>query len=102
MTERPTGGESGPGTAPDVRDAGGDTPAGGPLKTAAEVAAARLAETAAEEPTTAPRTGEDLMAGGVAGVIRRHPAASLLIGLGVGLGVGWLVGRGKADAPTGA
>ena len=92
MTEPQPGRGTSPGTAPDVRDAAGGTPPGGPLKTAAEVAAARLAETAAEGRAVAPG------AGGVAGVIRRHPTASLLIGLGIGLGVGWLVGRGKAGA----
>ena len=81
MTEPQPGRGTSPGTAPE-----------GPLQTAAEVAAARLAETAAAGQAVAPG------AGGMAGVIRRHPTASLLIGLGVG----WLVGRGKAAAPTGA
>jgi hypothetical protein len=91
-----------PSTAPDSRDAAGGTQMEGPLKTAAEVAASRLAETAEEGRVTAPGAGGDVPVPGggritsdVAGVIRRHPAASMLIGLGMGLGIGLLVGRSR-------
>jgi hypothetical protein len=44
--------EASPSTTPDIRDAAGGTQTGEPLKTAAEVAAARLTETVEEERTT--------------------------------------------------
>jgi hypothetical protein len=92
--------EASPGTAPDLRDAAGGTQTGEPLKTAAEVAAARLAETAEAGRATAPGagggvpgTGGDRITGDVAGMVRRYPAAAVLVALGVGLGIGLLVGR---------
>ena len=93
MTERQPGGESGPGTGSDIGGASGGAPAEGLLRTAAEVAAARLAAET-EGQAVAPR------AGGVADMIRRHPSASVLIGLGVGLGVGWLADATAGSSPA--
>ena len=94
--------EASPGTAPDLRDAAGGTQMGEPLKTAAEVAAARLAETAEAGRVTAPGAGggAPVLGGGritgdVAGMVRRHPAASMLMALGIGFGIGLLVGRSQ-------
>ena len=57
--------EASPSTTPDIRDAAGGTQIGEPLKTAAEVAAARLTETVEEECTTAKaRTGTCQYRGG--------------------------------------
>lgn len=104
---QPRHGDS-PSPAPDSRDAEG-TQLGGPLKTAAEVAAARLAETAGEARAVAPGAGGDVpvpgggqITGDVAGVIRRYPAASMLMALGMGLGLGLLVGRRRGQAITAA
>jgi ElaB/YqjD/DUF883 family membrane-anchored ribosome-binding protein len=99
-----------PSTMPDLRDAAGGTQRGEPLKTAAEVVASRLTETVEEERAPAQRAGGDVpvqgwdqIAGDVAGVIRRYPAASMLIGLGIGFGIGLLVGRrGQAATAAGA
>jgi hypothetical protein len=93
-----------PSPAPDSRDAAGSTQIEEPLKTAVEVAAARLAETV-EEPRTGggvPVPGGEQITGAVAGVIRRYPAASMLIALGMGLGLGLLVGRRGGQAATAA
>jgi hypothetical protein len=94
--------EASPSPAPDSRDAAGGTQMEGPLKTAAEVAASRLAETA-EEGRAIEGAGEDVpvpggeqITGDVAGVIRRYPAASMLMALGMGLGLGLLVSRRRA------
>jgi hypothetical protein len=101
--------EASPSTAPDVRDADGGTQIAAPLKTAAEVAASRLTETVEEGRATAqgagrdmPVQGRDLITGDVAGVIRRYPAASVLIAVGIGLGIGLLVGRSRGKATTAA
>jgi hypothetical protein len=98
-----------PSPAPDSRDAAGSTQIEEPLKTAVEVAAARLAETVeearAEEPRTGggvPVPGGEQITGAVAGVIRHYPAASMLIALGMGLGLGLLVGRRGGQAATAA
>jgi ElaB/YqjD/DUF883 family membrane-anchored ribosome-binding protein len=98
-----------PSTMPDLRDAAGGTQRGEPLKTAAEVAASRLTETVEEERAPAqgaggdvPVEGWDQIMGDVAGVIRRYPTASLLIGFGVGVGIGLLVGRRRVQATTAA
>ncbi len=87
-------------TTPDSRDAAGDTQRGEPLKTAAELVASRLAETVEEGRAMAQGAGGDLPAkrrdqtmGDVAGVIRRYPVPSVLLGLGMGVGMGLLVGR---------
>jgi ElaB/YqjD/DUF883 family membrane-anchored ribosome-binding protein len=103
---QPRGGAS-PSTAPDVRDAAGGTQTGEPLKTAAEVVASRLTETAEEARATAqgagvPAQGGDRITGAVASVIRRYPVASVLIGVGMGFGIGLLVGRSRAQAATAA
>ena len=102
--------EASPSTTPDIRDAAGGTQTGEPLKTAAEVAAARLTETVEEERATAQGADGDVpvqrgeqITGAVAGMIRRYPASSILIGLGIGFGIGLLVGRrGKAITAAGA
>jgi hypothetical protein len=98
---QPRHGDS-PSPAPDSRDAE-STPLGGPLKTAAEVAASRLAETAEGGRAVAQGAGGDVpvpggaqITGDVAGVIRRYPAASMLMALGMGLGLGLLVSRRRA------
>jgi ElaB/YqjD/DUF883 family membrane-anchored ribosome-binding protein len=109
MAEPQPRGEASPSTAPDIGDAAGGTQRGEPLKTAAEVVASRLTETVEEERATAqsaggdvPVQGWDQIAGDVAGVIRRYPASSVLIGLGIGFGIGLLVGRrGKATTAAG-
>ena len=49
-----------PSPAPDSRDAAGGTQMEGPLKTAAEVVAARLTETVEEERATAQGAGGDM------------------------------------------
>ena len=95
---------------PDSRDAAGGTQREEPLKTAAAVAASRLVATAAEGHAMegaggdVPAPGGARITGDVAGVIHRHPAASMLMALGVGLGLGLLVGRrrGQATTATGA
>jgi ElaB/YqjD/DUF883 family membrane-anchored ribosome-binding protein len=110
MAEPQPRGEASPSTAPDTGDAAGDIQMGEPLKTAAEVVASRLTETVEEERAPAQRAGGDVpvqgwdqIAGDVAGVIRRYPASSMLIGLGIGFGIGLLVGRrGKAATAAGA
>jgi hypothetical protein len=101
--------EASPSTAPDIGDAAGGTQRGEPLKTAAEVVASRLMETVEEEraPTQSaggdvPVQGWDQIMGDVAGVIRRYPASSMLIGLGIGFGIGLLVGRSRGQATTAA
>ncbi len=101
--------EDSPSTAPDLRDAAGGTQRGEPLKTAAEVAASRLTETVEEERATEQGAGGDVPVQGweqitadVAGMIRRYPAASMLIGLGMGFGMGLLVGRRRGQAITAA
>jgi hypothetical protein len=38
----------------------------------------------------------------VAGMIRRYPAASMRIGLGIGFGIGLLVGRRRGQTITAA
>jgi hypothetical protein len=38
----------------------------------------------------------------VAGMIRRYPAASMLMGLGMGFGIGLLVGRRRGKVITAA
>jgi hypothetical protein len=43
-----------------------------------------------------PVPGGGQITGDVAGVIRRYPAASMLIGLGIGFGLGLLVSRRRA------
>jgi hypothetical protein len=98
--------EASPSTAPDTGDAAGGTQTGGPLKTAAEVVASRLAETAEEGRVTAQGAvggvsvqGGEQITGAVAGVMRRYPVASVLMGLGVGVGLGLLVGRRRGVAP---
>jgi hypothetical protein len=98
-----------PSPAPDSGATAGGTRREEPLKTAAEVAASRLAETAGEGRAVAPGTGGGVpvqgveqITGDVAGVIRRYPAASMLIGLGMGLGLGLLVGRRRGQAATAA
>jgi hypothetical protein len=95
--------EASPSPAPDSRDATGVTRREGPLKTAAEVAASRLAETTEEGRAVAQGAGGDVpvpggaqITGDVAGVIRRYPAASMLMALGMGLGLGLLVSRRRA------
>jgi hypothetical protein len=107
---QPRGGTS-PSTTPDIRDAAGGTQIGEPLKTAAEVVASRLTETVEEERATAQGAGGDVpvrgggqITGDVAGMIRRYPAASMLMGLGMGFGLGLLVGRrrGQVITATGA
>jgi hypothetical protein len=94
-----------PSTAPDSRAAAGGTQMGEPLKTAAEVVASRLTETVEEVRATAQGAGGDVpvqgggpITGDVAGVIRRYPASSMLIDLGIGL----LVGRSRGKAITAA
>jgi hypothetical protein len=103
---QPRGGTS-PSPTPDT----GGTQVGEPLKTAAEVVASRLTETVEEERATAQGAGGDVpgrgggqITGDVAGMIRRYPAASMLMGLGIGFGLGLLVGRrrGQATTATGA
>ena len=101
--------EASPSTTPDISDAAGGTQIGEPLKTAAELVASRLAETVEEGRATAQRAGGDVpvqgwdqITGDVAGVIRRYPAASMLIGLGIGFGIGLLVGRRRGQATTAA
>ncbi len=101
--------EASPSTAPDTGEAAGGPQPGEPLKTAAEVAASRLTETVEEARAPAqgaggdvPVQGWDQIMGDVAGVIRRYPAASLLIGFGVGVGMGLLVGRRRVQATTAA
>jgi hypothetical protein len=98
-----------PSTAPDIRDAAGGTQIGEPLKTAAEVVASRLTETVEEVRATEQSAGVDMpgkeggqITGDLAGVIRRYPASSMLIGLGIGLGIGLLVGRSRGKATTAA
>jgi hypothetical protein len=49
-----------------------------------------------------PVPGGDRTTGDVAGVIRRYPAAFMLIGLGMGFGIGLLVGRRRGQAITAA
>jgi hypothetical protein len=105
---QPRHGDS-PSPAPDTGAAAGGTQVGGPLKTAAEVAASRLAETAGEGRAVAPGAGGGVpvpggepITGDVAGVIRRYPAASMLMALGMGLGLGLLVGRRRGQAITAA
>jgi hypothetical protein len=109
MAEPQPRGEASPSTAPDSRDAAGGTQTGEPLKTAAEVVASRLAETVEEGRATAqsagrdvPVQGRDQITGDVAGVIRRYPVVSVLMGLGVGVGIGLLVGRRRGQATTAA
>jgi hypothetical protein len=104
---QPRGGAS-PSTMPDSRDAAGGTQRGEPLKTAAEVTAAHLTEME-EERAPAQGAGGDVPVQGweqitvdVAGMIRRYPAASMLIGLGMGFGIGLLVGRRRGQAITAA
>jgi hypothetical protein len=98
--------EASPSPAPDSGDAAGGAQVGGPLKTAAEVVASRLTETVEEGRATAQGAGGDVpvpegeqITGDVAGVIRRYPAASMLMALGMGLGIGLLVGR-SLGTPT--
>jgi hypothetical protein len=95
--------------APDSGAAAGGTRRDEPLKTAAEVAASRLAETAGEGRAVAPGAGGGVpvpggaqITGDVAGVIRRYPAAPMLMALGMGLGLGLLVGRRRGQAITAA
>jgi ElaB/YqjD/DUF883 family membrane-anchored ribosome-binding protein len=101
--------EASPSTTPDSRDAAGGTQREELLKTAAEVVAARLTETVEEERATAQGAGGDMpvqggeqITGDVAGMIRRYPAASMLIALGMGLGLGLLVGRRRGQTITAA
>jgi hypothetical protein len=103
--------ETSPSTAPDVGEAAGGPPTGEPLKTAAEVAAARLTETVEEGRAPAQGTGGGVdvpapwgeqITGAVVGVVRRYPAAAVLIGLGVGVGIGLLVGRRRGQATPAA
>jgi ElaB/YqjD/DUF883 family membrane-anchored ribosome-binding protein len=105
---QPRGGTS-PSTTPDTEDATGGTQIGEPLKTAAEVVASRLTETVEKERATAQDAGGDVpvrggsqITGDVADMIRRYPAASMLIGLGMGFGIGLLVGRRRSQAITAA
>jgi hypothetical protein len=49
-----------------------------------------------------PVRGGGQITGDVAGRIRRDPAASMLIGLGIGCGIGQLVGRRRGQAITAA
>ena len=105
---QPRGGTS-PSTTPDIRDAAGGTQLGEPLKTAAEVVASRLTETVEKERATAQGAGGDVpgrgggqITGDVAGLIRRYPAASMLMGLGMGFGIGLLVGRRRGKVITAA
>jgi hypothetical protein len=49
-----------------------------------------------------PVKGGEQITGDVAGMIRRYPAASMLIGLGMGFGLGLLVGRRRGKAITAA
>jgi hypothetical protein len=97
-----------PSPAPDTGDAAGGTRREEPLKTAAEVVASRLTETEEEGRATEgaggdmPVPGGDRTTGDVAGVIRRYPAAFMLIGLGMGFGIGLLVGRHRGQAITAA
>jgi uncharacterized protein YjbJ (UPF0337 family) len=100
----------------DQRDASGGSQMGEPVETAAQVVASRLTEmadevsaTVQETAATAASAGGDLPAkridqivGDVAGVVRRYPAAAVLIGVGVGLGLGLLVGRRRGQATTAA
>ena len=109
MAEPQPRGEVSPSPAPDVTEAAGGPQTGEPLKTAAEVAASRLTETVEEERVPAQSAGGnvpvqrwDQIMGDVAGVIRRYPAASVLIGFGVGLGMGLLVGRRRGQVTTAA
>jgi hypothetical protein len=109
MAEPQPRGEASPSTAPDSRDAAGGTPMGEPLKTAAEVVASRLTEPVEEERVTAQSSGGDVpvqggeqSTGDIAGMIRRYPASSMLIGLGIGFGMGLLVGRRRGKATTAA
>jgi hypothetical protein len=71
--------------------------------------ASRLTETVEEERATAqgagggvPVRGRGQITGDVAGMIRRYPAASMLMGLGIGFGIGLLVGRRRGKAITAA
>jgi hypothetical protein len=101
---QPRGGTS-PSPTPDT----GGTQLGEPLKTAAEVVASRLTETVEKERATAQGAGGDVpvrgggqITGDVAGMIRRYPAASMLMGLGMGFGIGLLVGRRRGKVITAA
>ena len=105
---QPRGGTSSS-PAPDIRDAAGGTQLGEPLKTAAEVVASRLTETVEKERATAQGAGGDVpvrgggqITGDVAGMIRRYPTASILMGLGMGFGIGLLVGRRRGQTITAA
>jgi hypothetical protein len=109
MAEPQLRGGASPSTASDIGDAAGGTQTGEPLKTAAEVVASRLTETVEEARATAPSAGGDVpvhgwdqIMGDVAGVMRRYPASSLLIGFGIGFGIGLLVGRRRGQATTAA
>jgi hypothetical protein len=109
MAEPQPRGEASASTTPDVRDAAGGAQRGEPLKTAAEVVASRLTETVEEGRATAPGAGGDVpvqggnqITGDLAGVIRRYPAVSMLVGLGMGLGIGLLVGRRRGQTTTAA
>jgi hypothetical protein len=73
------------------------------------VVASRLTETVEEERATAqgagggvPVRGGGQITGDVAGMIRRYPAASMLMGLGIGFGIGLLVGRRRGKVITAA
>jgi hypothetical protein len=109
MAEPQPRGEASPSTVPDTGDAAGGTQRGEPLKTAAEVVASRLTEPVEEERVTAQGSGGDVpvqggeqITGAVVGMIRRYPASSMLIGLGMGFGIGLLVGRRRGKATTAA
>jgi hypothetical protein len=108
MAERQPRHEANPSTAPDSEDAAGGPQTGEPLKTAAEVAASRLTEM--EEGRAAaqsaggdvPVRGRGSVMGELAGVMRRYPAAAVVIGLGVGFGMSLLVGRRRGKATPAA
>jgi uncharacterized protein YjbJ (UPF0337 family) len=98
----------------DPRDASAGSQLGEPVEPAAEAVASRLTEmadevraTVQETAATAARAGgglpakrRDQLVGDVAGVLRRYPAAAVLLGLGVGVGIGLLVGRRRGQATT--
>jgi hypothetical protein len=64
--------------------------------------ASRLTETVEEERATAQGAGGGQITGDVAGMIRRDPAASMRMGLGMGFGIGLLVGHRRGQAITAA
>lgn len=106
MAERQPSRGASPSTTPDNSDVAGSSQTAEPLKTAAEVAASRLTEME-EGRATPPGAGEAVSVKGrppiaaeVLDVIRRYPASSMLVGLGIGFGIGLLVGRCQSQAST--